>query len=125
MKKNIVHMGMNEVVMSLILTGILLSFLSFSSLTMPMNVAMFVVVILVVIFLGYASTVWKEDARDEREEQHRLHASRLGYLVGTSLLMLAAIVQLFSHEIDAWIIYVLIGMILSKTVARIYFEKFS
>lgn len=125
MKHRAPHSGLSEVVMSSILVGILLCFLFFSSLTMPMNVVMFCVVLLVVIFLAYASAIWKEDVLDEREEHHRLLASRFGYLVGAAILIVAAVVQLFNHEIDAWIIYVLIGMILSKSAARLYFKKMS
>lgn len=125
MKERASHPGLSEVVMSGILVLILLSFLFFSSLTMSMNVVMFGIVLLVVIFLAYVSAIWKEDALDEREEHHRLLASRFGYLVGAGILIIAAVVQLFNHEIDAWIIYVLIGMILSKSAARLYFKKMS
>lgn len=90
-----------------------------------MNLSMFAVATTVVLFLAYASTIWKESVRDEREDHHRLMASRFGYLVGAGALVIAAIVQLFQHDLNPWVIYVLVAMISSKIVARMYFEKYS
>ncbi len=123
MKKVNFFSGMlGEVGMSVILVLILLSFLKFSALTMPMNVSVFAIVFLTVLFLAYASTIWKEHAQDEREAHHRLLAGRFGYLMGAAVLIVAAVVQLFQHELDYWIIIALVSMILSKTFSRLYFQ---
>jgi len=126
MKKSHFFSGiLSEVGMSTVLVIILLSFLKFSALTMPMTVSVFSIVFLIVLFLAYASTIWKEDAQDEREEHHRLLAGRFGYLMGAATLIVAAVVQLFNHELDYWIIVALVVMILSKTVSRLYFQAVS
>lgn len=126
MKKNLfLSTILGEVGMSVVLVLILLSFLKFSALTMPMSVSVFAIVLLIVLFLAYASAIWKERAQDEREDHHRLLASRFGYLCGTALLILASIIQLFDHELDEWIIFALVGMILSKSLARLYFQLVS
>lgn len=125
MKKLYTTSALSEGMVGGILVVILLSFLNSKSLTMPMNLSMFAIATMVVLFLAYASTVWKESVRDEREDHHRLMASRFGYLVGATTLVIAAIVQLFRHDLNPWIIYVLVAMISSKIVARMYFEKYS
>ena len=121
MKKLYATSVLSEGMVGGILVIILLSFLNSKSLIMPMNLSMFAVATTVVLFLAYASTIWKESVRDEREDHHRLMASRFGYLVGAGALVIAAIVQLFQHDLNPWVIYV----ISSKIVARMYFEKYS
>ena len=116
---------LGEVGMSIILVLILLSFLKFSALTMPMNISVLAIALLIVLFLAYASTIWKEHAQDEREEHHRLLAGRFGYLMGAGVLVVAAVVQLAQHELDHWIVVALVSMILSKTIARLYFQVVS
>ncbi|MCA9369258.1 hypothetical protein KC721_03085 [Candidatus Woesebacteria bacterium] len=125
MKKLYATSVLSEGMVGGILVIILLSFLNSKSLIMPMNLSMFAVATTVVLFLAYASTIWKESVRDEREDHHRLMASRFGYLVGAGALVIAAIVQLFQHDLNPWVIYVLVAMISSKIVARMYFEKYS
>ena len=125
MKKMNMTSVLSEGMVGGILVLILLSFLNSKSLTMPMNLSMFGIATIIVLFLAYASTIWKESVRDEREDHHRLMASRFGYLVGAATLVIAAIVQLFNHDLNPWIIYVLVAMISSKIIARIYFEKYS
>ena len=111
-----------ETVISLILIVILMTFAGPTKLAMPESTAMFLTIGLIIIFLVFAGLIWKEKARDEREEYHRSHAGRVSFLVGSSILIAAIVVQGFNHNIDPWLVYTLAGMILSKTATRIYYQ---
>jgi hypothetical protein len=111
-----------EIVISTILIIILISFLQISELTMPMSVEFSLIVFLIILFLAYTTTIWKELPRDEREEQHQLKAGRASFLVGAGVLTLGSIYQLLQHEVDPWLIISLIVMILVKVISRIYYQ---
>lgn len=111
-----------EIVISVILIIILISFLKISQLTMPMNIEFSLIVFLIILFLAYTTNIWKELPRDERDEQHQLKAGRTSYLIGAGVLTLGAIYQLTQHEVDPWLIFSLIIMILVKVISRIYYQ---
>jgi dipeptide/tripeptide permease len=111
-----------EIIISVILIVILVSFLQVSQLSMPMSVEFSLISFLIILFLAYTTTIWKELPRDEREEQHQLKAGRASFLVGAGVLVLGAVYQLSQHEVDPWLIISLIIMILVKVVSRIYYQ---
>jgi Na+/proline symporter len=111
----------SEVIVSLILLIILGLFLSPGSMAlMPKTAGSMLTIIFVLIFVVFAGLVWKEKARDEREEFHKLNAGRISFLVGTSVLVLGVVYQSFGHDIDPWLVATLAGMIFAKVAARIY-----
>ena len=111
---------LQEVVVSLILIVLLVLLLNPFHFWMPTNILMIMLVGLMVIFAIFASFVWRENAKDERELLHRMFAGRVAYLVGTGTLVLAIIVQCFSHQLDPWLVLVLVLMILSKIYGIMY-----
>ena len=111
-----------EIAISVVLIIILISFLQVSQLTMPMSVEFSLIVFLIILFLAYTTTIWKELPRDEREEQHQLKAGRTSFLIGAGVLTMGAIYQLSQHEVDPWLIAALIIMILTKVFTRIYYQ---
>ena len=109
-----------EVIVSAILVFVLLTFLSGPELLMPMSfdsMAMILFVVLAVLFTGL---VFRENAMDEREKLHRLEAGRFAYLAGIAVITLGIIIQSFSYNIDPWLVYSLIAMIIVKIASRIY-----
>ncbi|MBS3903206.1 MAG: hypothetical protein KGZ30_02390 [Anaplasmataceae bacterium] len=74
-------------------------------------------------FAAFTSFVWKENAHDEREDKHRLIAGRIGFLAGSSILVIAIIIQTLAHNLDYWLVFALGGMALGKTLARLYLGK--
>lgn len=70
-----------------------------------------------------ASVISKEGAADEREALHRARAGRFAFLVGSLLLTLGIVAQAWNHNVDPWLVYALIAMILAKFGARLYSEK--
>jgi hypothetical protein len=113
-------MHQSEIVVSLVLVGLLLYFLRPTQLLMPMSVEVTVILFFVVAFLIFSALVWKESFSDERENLHRLMAGRISFIAGTAVLAFGIIVQSMSHDIDAWLVYTLIVMILAKSASRIY-----
>ncbi|MDH5533895.1 MAG: hypothetical protein OEX81_05740 [Candidatus Pacebacteria bacterium] len=111
-----------EISISVVLIIILISFLQVSQLIMPMSVEFSLIVFLIILFLAYTTTIWKEIPRDEREEQHQLKAGRMSFLIGAGILTMGAIYQLSQHEVDPWLISALIIMILVKVISRIYYQ---
>jgi Ca2+/Na+ antiporter len=119
MKNNIIH-----ILLAVILTGLLFMLTDPFMFWMPSMVAMtvlFVAVVFVGIWTGF---IMKEKVRDERELMHRMYSGRVAYLLGLFVLTLALVVQGFSHHVDPWIAGTLWVMVISKLIARLYFEKY-
>jgi putative flippase GtrA len=72
----------------------------------------------------WAGFVMYENAADEREVLHKMHAGRIAYLSGIAILTLALIFQGLAHEIDPWVSAALAAMVISKLVARLYLERY-
>lgn len=118
---NLKHISfIGEVVVTLALVSILIAFLYIEPLIMPMTVEMIVIVGIVILFLILIALIWKEKAQDERESQHRSQAGRISFFVGSSILVIGVISQIRTHEIDPWLIYTLVGMVLAKVMSRMY-----
>ena len=111
---------MQEVSISGILIVLLVLFLNPLGFWMPTALLMMMVLGLVVVFSLFASFVWRENHRDEREGLHKMMAGRIAYLTGTALLTLGIIVQSFNHELDPWLVFILAGMIVAKVIGLIY-----
>ena len=78
-----------------------------------------------VVFLGiWTGFIMKEEARDEREALHRMYSGRVAYLAGLFVLTLGLIVQELDKHVDPWLVGAIWVMIVTKLVARLYFEKY-
>ncbi|MDP3964978.1 MAG: hypothetical protein Q8Q20_05005 [bacterium] len=109
-----------EIFATAILIVLLVAFLNPTQLLMPTTTETMLVVGIILFFLIFASLVWNERARDERDALHRMRAGRVSFLIGASGLVLGIVVQGFDHAIDPWLIGVLIAMVVSKIIARLY-----
>ncbi len=87
---------------------------------MPMNVDMLLVLGLITLFIIFAGMVWKESAKDDRDNLHRLYAGRISYLVGLAVLVVGIVRQSLMYEIDPWLVIAVVSMVAAKTIARIY-----
>jgi uncharacterized membrane protein len=90
---------------------------------MPSKANMMLVAALAVLFIVFASFVWREKAVDERESLHKHIAARFAYLAGTSTLVIGVIMQSFQHMVDNWLVITLGVMILAKAVGFLYARK--
>ncbi len=109
-----------ETISAIAILGIALLFLNPGHLSMPDSVHSMLIVGFIVSFLTFAAYLLKEKSSDEREAMHILTAGRISYLVGVGTLILAIIIQAFSHEIDHWLVIALCAMVFSKLLSRIY-----
>lgn len=110
----------SEVLIATILIAILVAFLQPFGLSMPDSSVSMLIVALIIAFLLFASVVWKEETKDERESLHKLQAGQISFIVGAGILIVGIIVQSLQHNIDVWLIITLVGMILTKVFSRLY-----
>jgi cell division protein FtsW (lipid II flippase) len=116
MKNNLLQ----ELLISGILIMLLVLFLNPFDFWMLTALLMMMVLGLVVVFSLFASFVWRENHRDEREGLHKMMAGRVAFLVGTALLALGIIIQSFNQNLDPWLVFTLAGMIVAKVFTLIY-----
>lgn len=109
-----------EILVSGTLIVLIVLFLNPFMFWMPSAVHMMMVAGLVVIFSLFASFVWREGHRDEREAFHKLVAGRIAFLTGTALLTIGIIVESLRQNVDPWLVFVLSGMIAAKVFTLIY-----
>lgn len=111
---------LQEVIISLILIILLILFLNPFNFWMPSALLMMMVVGLVVVFAIFASFVWKENSRDEREGLHKMISGRVAFITGSGSIVLGIIVQSFAHQLDPWLVFILGVMVLAKVGGLIY-----
>jgi hypothetical protein len=109
-----------DIIVSLILILSLFTFLKGPELLMPMTANSMALVLFVALFAVFVGLIFRESSSDEREKLHKLEAGRIAYLVGISVITLGIVIQSFSYDIDPWLFYALISMIIVKIAARIY-----
>ncbi len=111
-----------ELLVSSVLIVLFVLLLNPFHLWMPDPMAFLLVALLIVALGLYVSLVLKERPRDEREQFHILFASRISFLFGMAALALGVIVQSFQHDVDPWLVFVFVVMILGK-VAGIFYGR--
>ena len=116
MKNNLLQ----EIIVSVVLIVLLILFLNPFELWMPPVLLMMMVLGLVVMFALFASFIWRENSRDEREGLHKMMAGRIAFLAGTASLVIGIIIQSFRHELDFWLVFTLGTMILAKIIGLMY-----
>ena len=116
MKNNFLH----EIIVSLVLIVLLILCLNPFEFWMPPGLLMMLVLGLVVVFALFASFIWRENSKDEREGLHKMMAGRIAFLAGTAVLVTAIIVQSLRHELDFWLVLTLGTMILAKIIGLLY-----
>ncbi len=109
-----------ETVSAIAILGIAILFLNPGHLTMPDSIQSMLIIGLIVSFLTFSAYLFREKSSDERESIHILTAGRISYLVGVGTLILGIIVQALMHEIDPWLVIALCAMVFSKLLSRIY-----
>ena len=78
--------------------------------------------LLIALYGLYAGIVFRERAKDERERLHLAWAERAGFLVGTGLLVLFIILDLFDRQSEKALVFVLGGMALTKLILLLVFR---
>ena len=89
---------------------------------MPMMGEMIMLLIVTILLLAWVGFVMFENTVDEREEALNFQSGRVAYLVGIGSLLIALVVQGFTHTIDPWIPVVLAVMVFAKFGTRYFLE---
>jgi len=110
----------NEIIISVSFIVLLVLLLNPFGFWMPSSIVYLLLTALVVVFAVFASFLWRESASDEREELHRRIAGRVGYLAGTSALVLGIVVQGVTSHVDPWLAVVLGVMVVGKIAGHLY-----
>jgi len=88
---------------------------------MPSSLMSAVMVIFFVLFGIYSTSIWKERAIDERDELHRANAGHTAYLTGAGIAVIGILHQAVTiHDVDMWLVGILVGMVIAKSYRRYY-----
>lgn len=115
--------NIQETIISVVFIVLLFLFLNPFDFWMPGMLLYMMIAGLVVSFALFASFIWKEQARDEREQLHKMIAGRVGYLSGIAVLVLGVVVESITSHVDPWLIAVLGAMIVGKIAGHIYGQR--
>lgn len=113
----------NEITVSILFLLLLALFLDPLMIFMPSGFVYAVIVGAIVVFAAFAGLVWRTRPADERDEVHQMKAGRLGYLLGTGVLLAGIVLQaLVDHAVDPWLVAGVGAMVLGK-LAGIYWAQ--
>lgn len=112
-----------EIIITLVLIGILIVCLNPLNFLMPAPIVSMLIILLLIVFGIFTAVIWKEKSKDEREKLHKYFAGHFAFLTGSAFLVIAISIQEINHNLDPWLVYILIIMILAKIIARIYSDK--
>src|SRR3989338_9954697 len=111
---------LQEIFISALLIVLLVLFLNPFGFWMPNTLLLMMIAGLIVVFALFASFIWRETAKDERETLHRFMAGRIAYLAGAGGLVVAIIAESLQHDLDPWLVGILCIMIFAKIIGLIY-----
>ena len=90
---------------------------------MPNMIHMMVFALTLVMFALFATFILREKVQDERDAVHRMLSGRVASLVGSTFLVIGIIIQSLRDTLDVWLVVVLVTMVLSKLITRIYSDS--
>lgn len=82
--------------------------------------AMLSVSVLLGLYVVAMSLIGEGNPVDEREVAHRYSSNRTALIAGTVILSVGILYQLFSHNLDYWLLTALIAINLVKIISLIY-----
>ena len=88
-----------------------------STMTMP---EMLGIAAALAIYVAGLSLVGEGKTVDERETAHRYTSARIALITGTAFMSLAVLYQVFTHQLDYWLLASLIVLNLAKIISLIY-----
>lgn len=109
-----------EILISLFLIGLLLFYINPLYFMMPEIMHPLMIPVLLVIFIIFGATVWREAPGDEREQLHKYISSRFAYFAGIAVLILAIILQTLNDVLDPWLVITACSILLAKLIGIIY-----
>ena len=111
----------SEVVLGTLVIGLLA--LLFNPYWMPMGGVLVLIGLLAVGVFGFGVFVWRESAKDEREQQIIAQNDRLAYLIAGGIMTVGVATQAIQGSVDAWLVGALAGMVIIKIITSIKRQK--
>ena len=113
----------SEILVSVVLLLLLVTCIDPFHSFMPLMWEKTLVVLFIALYGLYVGIVFRERAKDERERIHLAWAERCGFLVGTGLLVLFIILDIFRITSEKALIFVLGGMVLTKVIVLFFLRQ--
>jgi NADH:ubiquinone oxidoreductase subunit 2 (subunit N) len=107
-----------DIVLLLGLSTIVLLAVAPKKFVMPSSLQMLILAIVLGLIASFLVLLWREQPNDEREMQNQALASRLAYIVGSLVLIIALITQSLGHDLDPIIPITLLTMISTKIIVQ-------
>lgn len=111
-----------ETITGAILIILLVLITNSGNLLMPSTLDTMLTISITAVFIFYLAVIWKEKTKDERELSHKLNAGRWAFLVGSTLAVFGIVIESASHNVDPWLLYTVIAMIITKIISRLVSE---
>ena len=112
-----------EIVVGLILVVLFTALLNPFHLWMPSMLHMIMLGLSIVAFGAYALFVMREKTSDERDAVHRMYSGRVAFLTGAAALVAGIIYQSYVDNIDVWLVFILVVMVVAKIAAHFYSDR--
>ncbi len=112
-----------EVVVSLVLVVLTVLLLNPLHFWMPNMMHMMMLALTLVVFAFFAVFILREKVLDERDAAHRMLSGRVAFITGSTLLTIGIVVQSLQDAVDVWLVIVLVTMVLSKLITRVYSDN--
>jgi cobalamin synthase len=90
---------------------------------MPNAIQMILMVTVIGLIAMFLVFVWRENPDDEREAHNQALASRVAYIVGASVLIIALLIQGIQHNLDPAIPIALLLMLGTKLILQRYLDN--
>jgi cobalamin synthase len=91
--------------------------------TMPNSLQMMLFFAAFGFVSAFVVLAWRERPADERETYNLLGASRLAYIAGCGVLIIALLVDAFRHSVDPAVLLALLVMIATKLGAQWFQDR--
>lgn len=115
--------NLKETIVTVALIAVAILLLNPLHFWMPDMMVMSMLAITLALFGIFASFILRERSVDEREDQHKSLAGRNAFLAGSGILTLGIVVQGYTHTVDPWLVFTLIGMVAVKLITRHWSDK--
>jgi uncharacterized membrane protein YeaQ/YmgE (transglycosylase-associated protein family) len=90
---------------------------------MPNSVQMALMVVAIGLIGAFLTFVWRENPTDEREAHNQALASRVAYIVGAGVLIVALLIQGLAHNLDPAVPLALLAMLGTKLILQRYLDN--
>ena len=111
---------LSEIVIAVVMVLLILTLINPTDMLMTTATEMFLVIGLVLLFGLFALFVWGERVQDERDAILRMWADRIGFLAGSSAILIGIVVESLNHNLSDWLLIALAVMIVAKIVGSVY-----